>query len=157
MRIYLVVNLSIKHILHNLRNVFYHSFCNFSKANLCYFATFPSISSFIHIILYNIFLDLNRHTFIRGEERALHSFDTGTNSDTNWKVKRDEGTQLSLTSDSRSRSMSPFPLSHSAPGVSNVTIEPRLSNMRNPILTGKFSFISLVITLLEMRFVKITI
>ena len=59
------------------------------------FATFPSISSFIHIILYNIFLDLNRHTFIRGEERALHSFDTGTNSDTNWKVKRDEGTQLS--------------------------------------------------------------
>ena len=62
-----------------------------------------------------------------------------------------------LTSDSRSRSMSPFPLSHSAPGVSNVTIEPRLSNMRNPILTGKFSFISLVITLLEMRFVKITI
>ena len=42
------------------------------------------------------FLDLNRHTFIRGEERALHSFDTGTNSDTNWKVKRDEGTQLSF-------------------------------------------------------------
>ena len=47
-------------------------------------------------LFYNIFLDLNRHTFIRGEERALHSFDTGTNSDTNWKVKRDEGTQLSF-------------------------------------------------------------
>ena len=38
--IYLIVNLSIKHILHNLRNVFYHSFCNFSKANLCYFCNF---------------------------------------------------------------------------------------------------------------------
>ena len=31
MHIYLIVNLSIKHILHNLRNVFYLSFCNFSK------------------------------------------------------------------------------------------------------------------------------
>ena len=40
MRIYLVVNLSIKHILHNLRNVFYPSFCNFSKANPCYLCNF---------------------------------------------------------------------------------------------------------------------
>ncbi len=71
-------------------------FATFPRQIYAIFATFPSISSFIHIILYNIFLDLNRHTFIRGEERALHSFDTGTNSDTNWKVKRDEGTQLSF-------------------------------------------------------------
>ena len=40
MHIYLVVNLSIKHILHNLRNVFYPSFCNFSKANPCYLCNF---------------------------------------------------------------------------------------------------------------------
>ena len=40
MHIYIIVNLSVKHILHNLRNVFYHSFCNFSKANLCYFCNF---------------------------------------------------------------------------------------------------------------------
>lgn len=131
-------------------------FATFPRQIYAIFATFPSISSFIHIILYN-FLDLNRHTFIRGEERALHSFDTGTNSDTNWKVKRDEGTQLSFNIRLAKQKHVAFPLSHSAPGVSNVTIEPRLSNMRNPILTGKFSFISLVITLLEMRFVKITI
>ena len=40
MRIYLIVNLSIKHILHNLRNVFHHGFYNFSKANLRYFCNF---------------------------------------------------------------------------------------------------------------------
>ena len=40
MHIYIIVNLSVKHILHNLRNVFYLSFCNFSKANLCYFCNF---------------------------------------------------------------------------------------------------------------------
>lgn len=131
-------------------------FATFPRQIYAIFATFPSISSFIHIILYNIFLDLNRHS--SGERNVPCTLSTPERILIQiGKLKEMKVLSSLLTSDSRSRSMSPFPLSHSAPGVSNVTIEPRLSNMRNPILTGKFSFISLVITLLEMRFVKITI
>ena len=131
-------------------------FATFPRQIYAIFATFPSISSFIHIILYNILTLIDIHS--SGERNVPCTLSTPERILIQiGKLKEMKVLSSLLTSDSRSRSMSPFPLSHSAPGVSNVTIEPRLSNMRNPILTGKFSFISLVITLLEMRFVKITI